>query len=166
MSVSSYAQNISGSFDYEDCGCGGVVDLQIHNGLYGQFGGDRVPDADEYSLGAITVANLNDTDGDTIVDNIDTVVTGQSNNYRANGQIIIDSLSMVDTSVVDAYELIPRPSPTGDVFWTLKFARVPFMYDSIAVSNTSSVGPWLIQSNNLRVLIKRGGGIVFQIIFP
>ena len=48
--------DVSGNFTYaEPCGCGGVVELTIYNGLYGNYGGQMVPDADEERIGAITV---------------------------------------------------------------------------------------------------------------
>lgn len=49
------------------------VDLDIANGQ----GGSLIDDAKEESPGAFTVANLNDTDGDMIVDNGDNNVSGE-----------------------------------------------------------------------------------------
>ena len=61
----------SGGFEYEDCGCQVGIDLLIFNGL-GSFGGTQVPNnALEVKLGAVTVANLNDTNGNTIPDSND-----------------------------------------------------------------------------------------------
>ena len=61
----------SGEFEYPDCGCAGNIDLKLYKGLDGSYGGNLVPDADEWSKGELTVANQNDTDGDGIIDNID-----------------------------------------------------------------------------------------------
>ena len=47
------------------------ADLAIHNG---QAALVPVPEKDEEDPGAFTVANLNDTDGDTVIDNVDDVV--------------------------------------------------------------------------------------------
>ena len=45
----------------------GLVDLEIYNGVSDVM----VPDAEEETKGAVTVANLNDTDGDAHIDNKD-----------------------------------------------------------------------------------------------
>lgn len=71
-------KRFNNSFVYEGCGCGGVINLRIHNGLYDPYGGQPVSDEEEVTKGAITVANLNDTDGDGIIDNIDNNVTSSS----------------------------------------------------------------------------------------
>lgn len=49
-------------FEYVDCGCAGNIVVKIFNGLYPPYGGDEV--IDKIGIGAVTVANLNDTDGD------------------------------------------------------------------------------------------------------
>jgi hypothetical protein len=49
-------------FTYEDCGCAYKMELQIYNGLYPPYGGQLVED--KLNIGAITVTNINDTDGD------------------------------------------------------------------------------------------------------
>lgn len=72
----SQPQNqISNNFDYQDCTCAVKIDLKIFNGLDGIYGGSAVNDSREVTKGAVTVANLNDTDGDNITDNIDNSVT-------------------------------------------------------------------------------------------
>jgi hypothetical protein len=60
-------------FNYESCGCEVNIDLRIHNGLGDSgeptvWGGQEIADEDEVSLGAVTVVNWNDTDGDTTPD--------------------------------------------------------------------------------------------------
>lgn len=56
-------------FNYVDCGCKGSLDLKIFNGLSdagneGNWGGQEIADSDEESKGAVTIVNINDTDGD------------------------------------------------------------------------------------------------------
>jgi hypothetical protein len=69
------AQNETENFTYsEPCGCTGEVDLVIYNGLSGDFGGQEIPSTKEDIRGAITVANMNDTDGDGIKDFEDDIV--------------------------------------------------------------------------------------------
>lgn len=81
-SFSTYSQKDSsssrstGEFEYEGCGCDVKVNLKIFNGLNdqgnaGSFGGNGVSEEDELIPGAITIANLNDTDGDTVPDYMD-----------------------------------------------------------------------------------------------
>ncbi len=83
LAISSYGQKgnnqtRSGSnFEYEGCGCDGEVDLIIYDGNTGGYmttpqnywGGNQVKKTifggrHEFDDGAITVANLNNTDGD------------------------------------------------------------------------------------------------------
>ena len=83
-----YAQNGSlkkqrgeNEFEYEGCGCKANVNLYIYDGLNtlgepGNWGGNIVSGArNKFDDGAITVANLNDTDGDETIDIDDQVVT-------------------------------------------------------------------------------------------
>jgi|GEM_PF-6329633 len=69
---------LTNSFEYEGCGCGGNIDLRIYNGLYGSYGGQLIPEENETTTGAVTVANLNDTDGDGVIDNVDNDVIATS----------------------------------------------------------------------------------------
>ncbi len=75
-------QNKSSSnseFEYEDCSCAIPIELTIYNGLYGNYGGNVVLNKDKIIPGAVTVANMNDTDGDTYIDNSDMIVTNGPN---------------------------------------------------------------------------------------
>jgi len=56
------------------------LDLTIHNGLENASGGQEICDDDEFDDGAVTVANLNDTDGDEIKDIDDTDVSVSGTN--------------------------------------------------------------------------------------
>ncbi len=65
----SQSNSAMGNFAYEDCGCDVNIELSIYNGLNeggspGLYGGNLVANDEEESLGAVTIANLNDTDGD------------------------------------------------------------------------------------------------------
>ncbi|MBK7807709.1 MAG: hypothetical protein IPJ51_15655 [Saprospiraceae bacterium] len=71
-------QHTENKFKYENCGCSVKIDLKIHNGLYDDYGGQAISESKEVSIGAVTVANLNDTDNDNIVDNIDNHVIASS----------------------------------------------------------------------------------------
>lgn len=76
LTASLRGQNVTGGLNYEEpCGCRGDVDLTIYNGLYGRFGGQKIRDNNEEELGAVTIANLNDTDGDGLTDSEDDEVT-------------------------------------------------------------------------------------------
>ena len=88
------------SFTVEECNP--VVDISIYNGFFDWVsgttgsGGQMIADSLEYSKGAITVANLNDTDGDNIPDFEDMNVTA----------------SMVGRNEIDLMRLdIPKPVP-------------------------------------------------------
>jgi len=80
--IKSNPNRANNQFVYDNiCGCNGTVKLNIYKGLDDpshNWGGDKVPNFDKYTLGSVTVANLNDTDGDSIVDNLDTVVIATS----------------------------------------------------------------------------------------
>jgi len=67
-------------------GRGQLVDLAIHNGQRGS----EVPEDKEETVGAFTAANLNDTDGDTKVDNGDDDVTA-----TAKGRDEVDLMRLV-----------------------------------------------------------------------
>jgi hypothetical protein len=61
-----------------ECRCPSI-NLKIYNGLNGATGGQLIDDDEEYKLGAATVANLNDTDGDNIIDAGDNSVLATPN---------------------------------------------------------------------------------------
>lgn len=88
--------------------CNPLVDIRIFDGFYdwaadtSWSGGQMVPDAIEASKGAVAVANLNDTDGDTIPDYQDMSVTA----------------SPVGRNEIDLMKLIvlkPAPYPGGEL---------------------------------------------------
>ncbi|MCB0517235.1 MAG: hypothetical protein KDD49_14315, partial [Bacteroidetes bacterium] len=78
------------TFLYEDCVCATKVDLAIFNGLYKPYGGNEVANAKETSVGAVTVANKNDTDGDGTTDKDDNDVTA-----TAAGRDEVDLMKLV-----------------------------------------------------------------------
>lgn len=87
---------ISGIGDAAMCVVNAVkytVDLEIHNGLQGQTGGQKVDDAKEASVGAVTVANLNDTDGDGTQDVNDDEV--KAPNVNPKGIDEVDLMKLV-----------------------------------------------------------------------
>ncbi len=91
----AFSQNnkrIMNVFEYEDCSCVDL-DLKIHNGLYGSYGAQQVSDLDETTKGAVTVANLNDTDGDGTIDKDDNAVLAGS-----SGRSEVDLMKLVISS--------------------------------------------------------------------
>ncbi len=93
-SINSKSQNL---FDWDDCGCDLSINLRIHDGLNkdgeaGIFGGEEVSELlEDDSRGAVTVANRNDTDGDTVPDYMDTDGVVQS----ANGRNELDLMKLI-----------------------------------------------------------------------
>ncbi len=79
--LAQLAPSSSESLNFTSCNCDQIVNLTIHNGLYqvensqGQitavYGAQAIADEFELSVGAVTVANMNDTDGDAIIDSND-----------------------------------------------------------------------------------------------
>lgn len=65
------------------CGHKPDINLVIYNGLLAPYGGQEVPKSREKSVGAVTVANLNDTDADGTIDNEDNFVYNQLNSVPA-----------------------------------------------------------------------------------
>ncbi|MBL9148862.1 MAG: hypothetical protein JNM94_09240 [Phycisphaerae bacterium] len=63
------------------------ANLTIYNGLDGHSGGQAIAEAKEESDGAVTVANLNDTDGDGIVDQADDEVKAAAMNPKGIDEI-------------------------------------------------------------------------------
>lgn len=90
------------------------MDLVIHNGLEGYSGGQEISEEDEETLGALTVANLNDTDGDGTVDkdDNDVSVTGQN----PPGRNEIDLMKLVVKK--------PDPDDGGNATLTVKSGDV------------------------------------------
>jgi len=64
-----------------------VVRLDIHNGLDGRQGGAQLENAKKLSIGAVTAANLNDTDGDGKVDKDDDVVKAAAVNPTGTNEV-------------------------------------------------------------------------------
>ncbi|MCB9350641.1 MAG: hypothetical protein H6573_24480 [Lewinellaceae bacterium] len=114
--------------------CNPIVDIQIFNGFYdwatdtSWSGGQIVPDAIESSKGAVTVANLNDTDGDTIPDYQDMSVTASP-----AGRNEIDLMKL----------LVLKPQPSGGSLklrvleggQRVKIWKMPTKEDSLASSS-------------------------------
>ncbi|MCB9352790.1 MAG: hypothetical protein H6573_35700, partial [Lewinellaceae bacterium] len=112
--------------------CNPLVDIRIFDGFYdwaagaSWSGGQMVPDAIEASKGAVTVANLNDTDGDTIPDYQDMSVTA----------------SLVGRNEIDLMKLLvfkPQPYSGGSLKLRVleggqrvKFWKAPTKEDSLA----------------------------------
>ncbi|MCO6492975.1 MAG: hypothetical protein J5I98_31440 [Phaeodactylibacter sp.] len=112
--------------------CTPLVDIRIFDGFYdwasgtSWSGGQMVPDAIEASKGAVTVANLNDTDGDTIPDYQDMSVTA----------------SLVGRNEIDLMKLLvlkPQPYSGGSLKLRVleggqrvKFWKAPTKEDSLA----------------------------------
>ncbi len=89
----SQTKRIGSQFEYVDCSCAVKIDLTIHNGLYGEYGGQAISNSKETSKGAVTVANLNDTDGDDIIDNLDNSVVKSS-----SGRDEVDLMKLIIAS--------------------------------------------------------------------
>jgi len=112
--------------------CNPLVDIRIFDGFYdwasgtSWSGGQMVPDAIEASKGAVAVANLNDTDGDTIPDYQDMSVTA----------------SLVGRNEIDLMKLLvlkPQPYSGGSLKLRVleggqrvKFWKAPTKEDSLA----------------------------------
>ena len=79
-------------FIYEDCGCGYKPELRIFYGLEGNYGGQEVTGSAKTRKGAVTVANLNNTDGDMDIDNVDNDV---SVNINGNGRDEVDLMKLI-----------------------------------------------------------------------
>lgn len=92
MMISSYniygqrekgkGQRMNTGFEYQDCGCLGSFGLTIYDGLVSPYGGNAVPNGDRATKGAVTVANLNDTNGDKIPDNMLDNGSGTPNGFN------------------------------------------------------------------------------------
>lgn len=101
------------------------VNLTIYNG---QFGG-AVAEANEETVGAFTVANLNDTDGDGIQDLVDDVVL--ANTQPITGVDEVDLMKLVVDRPANyipgtAVELFVHGSGLGAInFWALATKQIP-----------------------------------------
>ncbi|MBK7936960.1 MAG: hypothetical protein IPJ82_07600 [Lewinellaceae bacterium] len=97
----SHSAQIPGSLPISACPSGSV-DMCIYNGISGQL----VPDNEEETKGAVTVANLNDTDGDLIDDIGDPLILS-----LLPGQGLNDDIDLI--KVV----LHPVPAIQGQKVW-------------------------------------------------
>ena len=99
----SQIKRMGSQFVYEDCGCEADVKLTIFDGLNelgneGMWGGKEVKKnsfgigRDKFNDGAITIANLNDTDGDGNIDIYDPVVSA-----GVNGIDEVDLMKLIIT---------------------------------------------------------------------
>ena len=92
------------------------VDLIIHDGQ----GGKAIPDADEDKTGAVTVANLNDTDADGNKDFEDSNGVVQTNIHGRNE---------VDLMLLEAKRPVGYVPGTGALLWPLQPERVRLWAD-------------------------------------
>jgi len=95
-----------------------TIDLVIHNGQ----GGPPISEADEETIGAFTVANLNDTDGDGKVDKDDDAVIAS-----AKGRNEVDLMELNINPPVPAFGgTVKLKVVSGDVkFWEKPTKEIP-----------------------------------------
>jgi hypothetical protein len=128
------AQNETGDFTYsEPCGCKGEIDLTIYNGLYGNFGGQRIRESKEDNIGAITVANMNDTDGDGTKDFEDNIVVAS-----ATGRSEVDLMRLdikATGRVTPSCEFVHFNLSSGLRLWTESTKVTPIEGDKIPVDD-------------------------------
>ena len=137
----------SNGWNYEGCGCVGSVDLRIFDGLSsaglpGPFGGNEVhlvngEGRDEDQDGAFTIANLNDTDGDTKPDfEDDYVIASESGVDEVDLMKLIIEPSGQFTPYCDAWLQIE-----GDVRVWKDYRKIEPMDNAIYRIATSSGSP-------------------------
>lgn len=114
------------------CGHKPDIDLVIYNGLLAPYGGQEVPKTREKSVGAVTVANLNDTDADGTIDNEDNEV--QSINKAGRNEIDLMKLHIRIAGVFPPTAVLELAF-TGDIaFWSASTKGVKLMVNAIPVS--------------------------------
>ncbi len=92
------------------------IDMTIHNGLYDWLseprvswsGGQQITEDREVRIGAVTVANLNNTDGDNLDDGTTERIDVEDNDVRRVNN------SVVGRNEIDLMRLVIKKSPTLD----------------------------------------------------
>jgi len=154
-SINLYSQD---EFSWIDCGCDVEINLRIHDGLNkdgetGIYGGEEISEileADE--RGAVTVANLNDTDGDSVPDNEDMDGVIESD-FGRNELDLMKLIIEADGEVPDGCDQKVRLVATANVkFWKdyLKvFQQTDLEFDLLTLPRTIFVEAIEV-SNELR----------------
>lgn len=91
-----------------------TVELTIHNGLEGFSGGQKIEGEDKVTKGAVTVANLNDTDGDGTSDQDDSDISAPA--QKELGRKEIDMMKLIVNK--------PAPDRGGNVKLTISSGKV------------------------------------------
>lgn len=112
------------------------VVLDIYNGFYdwqgagtSYSGGQMLSTGDKQNIGAVTVANLNDTDGDDTIDNMDNVVTAGSHGRNE-----------IDLMKIEVRKKNPSAVLTGNVTVSVDSGNVKFWANSTKVTPVNLIG--------------------------